>query len=66
LLGFTPSMMEDVLALPDMIVSPRDVSINTTAIMVVTFVKKDMAPVLPNTAWLEPPNAAPMSAPFPF
>ena len=43
----------------------RDVSIKTNAVMTVNLLRKFAGPRLPNTVWLEPPNAAPISAPFP-
>ncbi len=43
----------------------RDVNINTKAVMTVNLLKKFAGPRLPKTVWLEPPNAAPISAPFP-
>ena len=36
-----------------------------TAAATVTLLKKLAGPRLPNTVWLEPPNAAPISAPLP-
>jgi hypothetical protein len=45
---------------------PSDVNIKITAVATVILLKKGVAPVLPNTVWLEPPKAAPMLAPFPF
>ena len=43
----------------------RDVSINTTAEPVVSLLRNVDAPLLPKIVWLEPPNAAPISAPLP-
>ena len=43
----------------------RDVNINTKAVMTVNLLRKFAGPRLPNTVWLEPPNAAPISAPLP-
>jgi hypothetical protein len=43
----------------------RDVIIKTTAAIVVSFVRNPIAPALPNNVWLDPPKAAPISAPFP-
>jgi hypothetical protein len=45
---------------------PREVNIKITAAATVILLKKEVAPVLPKTVWLEPPKAAPMLAPFPF
>jgi hypothetical protein len=42
----------------------RDVTMNTTAEIVVSFERKVAAPRLPNSVWLEPPKAAPISAPL--
>ena len=51
---------------PDIYASINDVSMNKMAAAVVALLKKVDAPVLPKSVWLEPPpNAAPMSAPFP-
>jgi hypothetical protein len=46
-------------------VSARDVSIKSIATPAVIFPKKVPAPEEPKTVWLEPPKAAPMSAPLP-
>lgn len=46
-------------------VSARDVSIKSIATPAVIFPKKVPAPDEPKTVWLEPPKAAPMSAPLP-
>ena len=43
----------------------RDVSIKTKAVMTVNLLRKFAGPRLPKTVWLEPPNAAPISAPLP-
>ena len=43
----------------------KDVNINTKAVMTVNLLKKFAGPRLPNTVWLDPPKAAPISAPFP-
>ena len=43
-----------------------DVSIKTTAAAVVSLFKKVDAPLLPKIVWLEPPKAAPISAPLPL
>src|SRR5208337_298050 len=43
----------------------RDVSINTIAEPVVSLLRNVEAPLLPKIVWLEPPNAAPISAPLP-
>ena len=43
----------------------RDVNMNTKAVMTVNLLRKFAGPRLPNTVWLEPPNAAPISAPLP-
>lgn len=38
---------------------------NTMAAIVVILLRSGMGPSVPNNDWLEPPNDAPMSAPFP-
>ena len=43
----------------------NEVNINTKAVITVNLLKKFAGPRLPNTVWLEPPKAAPISAPFP-
>src|SRR5208337_1544751 len=43
----------------------RDVSINTIAEPVVSLLRNVEAPLLPKIVLLEPPNAAPISAPLP-
>ena len=43
----------------------KEVNINTNAVMTVNLLRKFAGPRLPKTVWLEPPNAAPISAPFP-
>ena len=51
---------------PDIYASISDVSINKMAAAVVALLKKEDAPVLPKSVWLDPPpKAAPISAPFP-
>jgi hypothetical protein len=44
----------------------RDVSMKTTAAAVVTLLRKVAAPLLPKSVWLDPPKAAPISAPLPL
>jgi hypothetical protein len=46
-------------------VSVSDVSINTMAVPVVSFVNRLPAPELPKIVWLEPPKTALTSDPFP-
>ncbi len=48
------------------IVSVRDVSMKTIAAAVVSLLRKVAAPLLPKRVWLEPPKAAPISAPLPL
>jgi len=43
----------------------KDVSIKTMAAPVVNLLKNVAAPLAPKSVWLEPPKAAPSSAPFP-
>jgi len=45
--------------------NPNDVKKKRAAAPTVTLLKKVAAPRLPKTVWLDPPKAAPMSAPFP-
>lgn len=42
-----------------------EVNMNTKAVMTVNLLRKFAGPRLPNTVWLEPPKAAPISAPLP-
>jgi hypothetical protein len=42
-----------------------EVIIKTMAATVVNLERKPIAPALPKIVWLAPPNAAPISAPFP-
>jgi hypothetical protein len=43
----------------------KAVSRKTAAEATVTLLKKVAAPLLPKRVWLDPPKAAPISAPFP-
>ena len=43
----------------------NEVSMKTDATITVNLLKKLAGPRLPNTVWLDPPNAAPISAPLP-
>ena len=43
-----------------------DVNMNNTATIVVTLFKNVNAPDVPKIVWLEPPKAAPISAPLLF
>ena len=43
----------------------NEVNMNTNAVITVNLLRKFAGPRLPKTVWLEPPNAAPISAPFP-
>ena len=45
--------------------SVKDVIMKTMAMPAVSLVKKFPAPLLPKIVALEPPNTAPISAPFP-
>ena len=63
---FTPSIMDEVVLLTMKKDRLSEVNMNMMAIAVVSLCRKDVAPVLPKTAWLEPPKTAPMLAPFPF
>ena len=42
-----------------------EVTMKTIATTTVNLLRKFAGPRLPNTVWLEPPNAAPISAPLP-
>mgnify|MGYP003441918999 FL=1 len=48
-----------------MMANDNEVNMKTNAVMTVNLLRKLAGPRLPNTVWLEPPNAAPISAPFP-
>lgn len=58
----TPLMTEPLLK--DRTANEREVSMNNTAEAVVSFVSSVAVPLLPKRVWLEPPNAAPISAPL--
>lgn len=45
--------------------SPSEVNMKMIAAATVTLLRKVPGPRLPNTVWLDPPNAAPISAPLP-
>jgi hypothetical protein len=47
-----------------MTASNKEVTMNKIAAPVVSLLKKVAAPLLPKRVWLEPPNAAPISAPL--
>jgi hypothetical protein len=64
--GVTPFITDEEVPLPEIRASPREVNMNITAAATVILCRKDAAPELPKTVWLEPPKAAPMLAPFPF
>jgi hypothetical protein len=51
------------LAVPK--VKLKEVNMKTTAVAVVSLVRKFPAPELPKIVWLEPPNTALTSEPFP-
>jgi hypothetical protein len=57
--------MEEVVPFLKRKANSKDVNIKIVAAPTVTLLKKDVAPEPPNTVWLEPPNAAPISAPLP-
>ena len=59
-------MREELGPFPNKKARPKDVSMKITAAAAVTRCKKDAAPVLPKTVWLEPPKAAPISDPLPL
>jgi hypothetical protein len=62
----TFSISEEVVPFPKKKERPSEVSINIMAAAVVTLCKKDVAPLLPKTVWLDPPKAAPIPAPLPL
>jgi hypothetical protein len=62
----TPFMTDVDPPLPKRRARLREVNMKITAAATVIFCKKELAPALPKTVWLEPPKAAPMLAPFPF
>jgi hypothetical protein len=47
-------------------VSKSEVTIKSTAATVVSLLRNVAAPLLPKSVWLDPPKAAPISAPFPL
>jgi hypothetical protein len=55
--------MIDVLLIVK-IASTSEVTMNKIAAAVVSLLRKVAAPLLPKRVWLEPPNAAPISAPL--
>lgn len=59
------SKMLDDGVLPEKYPRVSDVSMKTTAIPVVSRVRKFPAPLLPKMVELDPPNTAPISAPLP-
>jgi hypothetical protein len=64
---FTFVMIDvDVFPLLNITARRRHVIMKMTAAAVVILVKKEDAPAPPKTVWLEPPKAAPISAPLPF
>jgi hypothetical protein len=50
--------------LTEKIARVREVSINMIAAIVVTLLSTVAAPLLPKRVWLDPPKAAPISAPL--
>jgi hypothetical protein len=48
------------------IVNSSEVTIKRTAATVVSLFRNVAAPRLPKRVWLDPPNAAPISAPLPL
>ena len=66
LAGGAASRMTELARSPPRMASVNDVRANTMAMPVVIFPSIVGVPMEPNTAWLPaPPNAEPMSAPFP-
>ena len=64
-IGFTPFISELALGFEDTYASAREVIMKTMAAPVVIFVKNGAGPAPPKTVCEAPPNAAPISAPFP-
>ena len=64
-MGFTPLISELALGFEDTYASDSDVIMKIMAAPVVILVKNGAGPAPPNTVWDAPPNAAPISAPFP-
>jgi hypothetical protein len=62
----TPFIRDEEAPLPMRRARPSEVNIKITAVATVILLRKEVAPVLPKTVWLEPPKAAPMLAPLPF
>jgi hypothetical protein len=61
-----PDIIEDDDGCPEIYARVKDVSIKTTAALVVSLLKKDVPPPAPKTDWLPLlPKEAPISAPFP-
>ena len=56
---------EEMLSRLESSARESDVSMKITAATTVTLLRKLAGPRLPNTVWLDPPNDAPISAPFP-
>ncbi len=48
-----------------MIASDSEVSMKIVAVTAVSLPRNVLAPRAPKTVWLDPPKAAPISAPFP-
>jgi hypothetical protein len=64
-IGLTPFISELTLGFEDTYASDREVIMKTMAAPVVIFVKNGAGPAPPKTVCEAPPNAAPISAPFP-
>jgi len=57
-------MTDSLLLLTEKIARESEVSINRMAATVVTLLRTVAAPLLPKRVWLDPPKAAPISAPL--
>lgn len=62
---FKSMTVEEKLRSFAIIARDNDVNMKTNAVMTVNLLRKFAGPRLPNTVWLEPPKAAPISAPLP-
>ena len=61
-----PDIMEEDDGCPEIYARVNDVSMKTTAALVVNLLRKEVPPPAPKTDWLPLlPNDAPISAPFP-
>jgi hypothetical protein len=59
-------MTEDGAPRPKRKARPKEENMKMMAAAAVILCKKEVAPALPKTVWLDPPKAAPISAPLPL